>query len=399
MKVAQFIIGTHGGAERFYVKLLSALGDYGVDQHAIHNSDPRLTEAVRASGVPATAISFAKGRDRAGRQQYREALAAIKPDIVVHWMNRAARRAEMGSHINVGRLGGFYPVRYYWRCDHLIANTPQILDDITGQGWPAHAARMLSNFGELAPQPVADRASLGVPEDAFMLLAMGRFDPWKSFDTLISALKHLPEKTMLCLAGAGDRATLFEAHAVREGVSGRVKFLGWRDDQAALLGACDLCVVPSYHEPLGNVILEAWSLRAPVVAAASEGPRWLISHGETGLLCEPRNAADMAAKIREVQDSTALRQRLIEKGHAKWASSFSKEVICKQYAGFFKDVRTESRPSSPVRLSRMLKGLALQSRSRPSQKEPGPSQDRLAIASNPGFATHDGAGRSRLRIL
>src|SRR5687767_1649863 len=102
MKIAQFIIGSHGGAERFYVKLLSALGDYGVEQHAIHNDHPRLIEAVRASGVPATAIPFAKGADRAGRARYREALAAIRPDIVVHWMNRAARRAELGPHINVG---------------------------------------------------------------------------------------------------------------------------------------------------------------------------------------------------------------------------------------------------------------------------------------------------------
>ena len=45
MKIAQFLIGSHGGAERFYVKLLTALRDYGVEQHAIHNDHPRLVEA------------------------------------------------------------------------------------------------------------------------------------------------------------------------------------------------------------------------------------------------------------------------------------------------------------------------------------------------------------------
>lgn len=374
MKVVQFIIGSYGGAERFYVKLLSALGNYGVEQHAVHNDHHLLNEAVKAAGVPATVIPFAKGRDRAGRQLYREALAAIKPDIVVHWMNRAARRAEMGTHINVGRLGGFYPVRYYWRCDHLIANTPQIHDDILRQGWPAHAARMLSNFGELTPRPAASRASLGVPEDAFLLLAMGRFDPWKSFDVLISSMKHLPEKAVLCLAGNGAPMEQYKALAAAEGVAERVRFLGWRDDQAALLGACDLCVVSSFHEPLGNVILEAWSLNAPVVAAASEGPRWLIAHGETGLLCEPQNALDLAGKVRQAMDNPDLRRSLAERGHAKWAAHFSKDVICRQYADFFAEIRASGRgPSLPARMTRMIKGLALQYRYRPSQKEYRPT--------------------------
>lgn len=372
MKVVQFMIGSHGGAERFYVKLMRALREHGLDQHAIHNDHRRFGEDIKAAGVPATAIPFAKGADREGRRRYREALATIKPDIVVHWMNRAARRAELGAHINVGRLGGFYPVRYYWRCDHLIANTPGIHDGIIAQGWPSHAAHMISNFGELTPRPAASRASLGVPEGAFLLLAMGRFDPWKSFDVLIRAMRRLPEEVVLCLAGDGAPMPEFKALAASEGVADRVRFLGWRDDQAALLRACDLCVVPSFHEPLGNVILEAWSLNVPVVAAASEGPGWLIAHGETGLLCEKQNPVDLAAKIGEARDSPALLRAIAEKGHAKWAASFSREVICGQYIDFFKEVRANGRaPSMPARMTRMLKGFALQHRQRQPQKEFG----------------------------
>ena len=374
MKIAQFIIGSHGGAERFYVKLLTALRDYGVEQHAIHNDHPRLVEAVETSGVPATVIPFKKGTDRAGRALYRETLANVQPDIVLHWMNRAARRAELGDHINVGRLGGFYPVRYYWRCDHLIANTPQIHDHILEQGWPSYAARMLSNFGELSPRPAASRASLDVPDDAFLLLAMGRFDPWKSFDVLISALKYLPPRTFLCLAGDGSPMSDFKALAAREGVAERVRFLGWRNDQAALLGACDLCIVPSSHEPLGNVILEAWSLKVPVVAAASEGPSWLIAHGETGLLCQKLNAQDLAAKIAQAQDNSALLQSLAENGHAKWAGSFSRDMICREYVDFFNDIKENRRsPSMPARVTRMLKGLASRYRQRASHSNARPA--------------------------
>jgi glycosyltransferase involved in cell wall biosynthesis len=162
----------------------------------------------------------------------------------------------------------------------------------------------------------------------------------------------------------------FKALAEEEGVAQRVRFLGWRTDQAALLGACDILAVSAFHEPLGNVILEAWSLGVPVVSAASEGPRWLIEHGTSGLLCEPLNSTDMAAKIREAQDNPAMLKRIAENGYAKWASNFSKDVICRQYVDFFTEIKERGRsPSMPARISRMLKGLALQYRPRPSQKE------------------------------
>jgi glycosyltransferase involved in cell wall biosynthesis len=128
--------------------------------------------------------------------------------------------------------------------------------------------------------------------------------------------------------------------------------------------------VSAFHEPLGNVILEAWSLQKPVISAASEGPRWLIDHGNTGLLCEPLNAADMAAKIEQAQRNPALLKSLAENGHAKWTDSFSRDVICRQYADFFTEIKERRRsPSMPARITRMLKGLALQYRNRPSQKE------------------------------
>jgi glycosyltransferase involved in cell wall biosynthesis len=157
------------------------------------------------------------------------------------------------------------------------------------------------------------------------------------------------------------------AHAEIQGAGGE---RGRSNDQAALLGACDLCVVPSFHEPLGNVILEAWSLKVPVVAAASEGPSWLITDGQTGLLCEPLNKADLAAKIREAQDNPDLLRAMAEKGYAKWAGGFSKEIICRQYMNFFNEIRANERsPSMTARMGRMLKGFTRQYRPRPSQKE------------------------------
>src|SRR3546814_11074829 len=88
----------------------------------------------------------------------------------------------------------------------------------------------------------------------------------------------------LWLAGEGPRRRALMQQAARLGLGDRVRFLGWRDDVAALLRAADVFLCPSRHEPPGNVVIEAWAHGTPVVAAASQGPRPLIEDGTTGLL-------------------------------------------------------------------------------------------------------------------
>src|SRR3546814_2771750 len=63
----------------------------------------------------------------------------------------------------------------------------------------------------------------------------------------------------LWLAGEGPRRRALMQQAARLGLGDRVRFLGWRDDVAALLRAADVFLCPSRHEPLGNVVIEAWA--------------------------------------------------------------------------------------------------------------------------------------------
>ena len=75
------------------------------------------------------------------------------------------------------------------------------------------------------------------------------------------------------IAGEGPERAALEDYARREGVADRVHLPGWRQDVGALLAACDVFVSSSRTEPLGNMVLEAWSARRPVVAAALIMPR------------------------------------------------------------------------------------------------------------------------------
>ncbi len=103
------------------------------------------------------------------------------------------------------------------------------------------------------------RASLQTPDGAPLLLALGRLHENKAFDVLLDAVALLPDGLAVARRARGRCATRSRAQAERLGIAERVRFLGWRDDVAALIAAADALVCPSRHEPLGNVVIEAWA--------------------------------------------------------------------------------------------------------------------------------------------
>ncbi len=252
-------------------------------------------------------------------------LRAFRPRVVVAWMNRAARATPRGGWVKVGRLGGYYDLRYYRGCDHLVGNTRGIVAWIREQGWPGERVHHLPNF---APD-LAGAAPAALPPGP-MALALGRLHRNKGFDVLIRALPALPS-LRLVLAGEGPERAPLQRLAQELGVAGRLSMPGWRGDQAGLLAACDVLVCPSRIEPLGNVVIEAFSAARPVVAAAVAGPLELIDPGRTGLLVPPEDPARLAAAIRTVLDDQPLAARLAAAGRAQWQAEHAEVPVVQRW--------------------------------------------------------------------
>jgi glycosyltransferase involved in cell wall biosynthesis len=328
----------HGGAETFFVRLCAALAGAGEEVLAVIRRDADRAAALRRAGLAPVQLGFGGPFDLLTRPRLARALARFTPRVAMAWMNRAARFTPPGPWVRVGRLGGYYDLRYYAGFDHLVGNTQGIVDWIARQGWPRARVHHLPNFApDLAGIPPADRASLGVPDDAFLALGMGRLHPNKGFDVLIEALAHLPE-VVVAIAGEGEERAALAALAARRGVAGRVRFLGWRDDQGALLAACDLFVCPSRHEPLGNVVLEAWSAARPVVAAAAVGPSELIEHGVTGLLVPVDDARALADAIAALREERLRARALAEAGRAAFRREHAEAPVLARWRAFLAEM-------------------------------------------------------------
>jgi glycosyltransferase involved in cell wall biosynthesis len=338
MRLLQAMAGArHGGAEAFFVRLAIALNHAGQEQRVLIRADAQRAAALRRGGIEPLQLPFGGWLDLATRRGFRRAVEQYRPQVVLTWMNRASRLCPRGDFVHVARLGGYYDLKYYRRCDHLIANTPDIAAYLVRQGWPQERVRYLPNFVAAAPAAPVARASLATPEAAPLALALGRLHRNKGFDTLLSALRLLPE-IYLWLAGEGEQREMLERQARSLGIAERVRFLGWREDTAALLAAADFLVCPSRHEPLGNVVIEAWAAGRAVAAAASEGPGALIRENETGLLV-PVDAADaLAAAMARLARDPALRARLAAAGRAAYEAEYSEPRVVALYRDFLAEV-------------------------------------------------------------
>jgi len=147
-------------------------------------------------------------------------------------------------------------------------------------------------------------------------------------------------KVDLWIAGDGPLRPRLERLATRLGIADRVRFLGWREDVPALMASADLLVCPSLYEPLGNVVIEAWSAGLPVVATASDGPTGLITDGETGILVplpgtNGDGPAPLACAIERLCADPALRSKLGNAGRRAYEAEFTEPIVISRYRRFF----------------------------------------------------------------
>jgi glycosyltransferase involved in cell wall biosynthesis len=190
----------------------------------------------------------------------------------------------------------------------------------------APAGRVAVAHPGIDPEPEPSAAELAALRAALgpgpVLATLCRLEPRKGVDMAIRAVGRLaPRWPGLTLAVAGSGADLdrLRALAQAEGAADRVRFLGRVDParKAALLALADVFVMPTRREGasvegFGLVYLEAGWHGAPAVAGRGSGAEDAVADGETGLLCDPTDAAAVTAAVERLLADATLRAALGE---------------------------------------------------------------------------------------
>ncbi|MCF7997333.1 MAG: glycosyltransferase [Chromatiaceae bacterium] len=352
-----------GGAERWFQRFCDALADRGAPAAIGIRAGSGLDKA-RAEGIgaqlPCHRLPFRTVWDPLSRGAIDQLVKRLQPAIVQTYMGRATRLTRLtdlprrtglaGSArpLHLTRLGGYYELSPYRHADAWIGNTRQLCDWMVQQGLPAERVFHLYNFVDPPPRLQSDsqhvRQTLGLSPDEQLLICMGRFVTFKGHRYLLDALARLPvelggRRWRLLMLGDGPLREDFHQQARALGIMDRILWLGWRPEPAPYLQLADLVVFPSLDaEPMGNVILEAWAWRLPLVTASFRGAREIVRHGEDAWCVPCADGPALAQGIQQLLEEPLLAEALVERGAERVEQEFSRAAIMQQYWELYVDL-------------------------------------------------------------
>ena len=325
-----------GGAETFFERLALGFHDHGLRQTLAIKPWPGRLNTL--AGIAPRPCAFRPVPGFIDRMKLKRMIDASGADIILSWMNRATRLTPKTGIPHIARLGGFYDLKYYRDCDLLVANTRGIADYLVQQGWPAGRVRVQVNFvpdGLDTPDPDGGNQPTGDDETVFV--SLGRFHPNKGFDTLLNAFAGVPSGR-LRLAGDGPEKARLMALAEQLGIASRVEFCGWQANPQSFIRSGDIFICPSRHEPFGNVIMEAFACRMPVITTASDGATENASHGDTALIIPVDDCAAMTDAMTNLQSDPALAGKLAGKAYQAYQKGFTETAVIRGWFDLLAEV-------------------------------------------------------------
>jgi UDP-glucose:(heptosyl)LPS alpha-1,3-glucosyltransferase len=148
------------------------------------------------------------------------------------------------------------------------------------------------------------RAAIGLDATRITWLWIGSQPHTKGLDRVLTELRHHDDVQLLVVGATGAKAARYRSRAERVGVSGRVTWLGFRDDVPELMAVSDLMVHPARTETTGQALLEALANGLPIVCTDVCGFAGHVAAADAGVvLASPFTERDFGAALQRARDT------------------------------------------------------------------------------------------------
>lgn len=255
----------------------------------------------------------------------------------------ATERGRHGGHVPAGMPAAINAVEWWltYQAREVIACSRfMVREVVSGFELPAEKVHLVPNGVD--PARWAVEGDTGPREP--LVVAWGRVQYEKGFQVLVRAIAELRAEIpalRAVIAGRGSYLPELQTQVDVEGVDDIVELAGFvsDDELRATLSRAGCVVIPSLYEPFGIVALEGMAAGAPTVVARTGGLAEIVDGTGAGLLFEPGNHHDLAARIREVMADPALAEAMRSTAAALIADRYSWDAIATSTAGVYATAR------------------------------------------------------------
>ena len=360
-----------GGAQMYVCGLLKSLPlvnrDIECDLVVLGGQGP-LSDLAEKSNAAVTYIGMRNGYDLRGASRLCRFFKSSCWDLVHSHSHNPAfnklvqcmRVPKVFTEHGGGLTGGKWRQKLFYRLfaahyDHYIAIS-QAMVPIMQKACPEISGRIdvIHNGVDIAAiESAVDKGAAQVPQDVsranYRVGVIGRLVEQKGIDMFLEVAMNISAKRqdiVFVVVGDGPLRGALESQAVRQGLSKRVFFLGYRRDAWELLRWFDIFLFTSNYEPFGLVLAEAMAAGVPVIARHVTGavPE-IITNGRDGVVVEGKDTQELAKAVLRVLKDEQFRLRIISSARTKVKRDFSLERNATKVAELYSRLHAKSKDS------------------------------------------------------
>ncbi len=178
----------------------------------------------------------------------------------------------------------------------------------------------------------AQRASIGLTDDDFVFIFVGRLVKDKGLNELIAAFRKIenPHAKLLLVGRYEPDLDPLETETMEEIKSNPdIVEVGWQTDVRPWLALSHTFILPSYREGFPNVVLQAGAMGLPSIVTDINGSNEIIIDGENGLIIPGRDETALLQAMNKVlkQKNQYIANR--EKNRSMIANRFEQKALWK----------------------------------------------------------------------
>jgi D-inositol-3-phosphate glycosyltransferase len=214
----------------------------------------------------------------------------------------------------------------------------------------------------------AARRRLGLAQEDFVMVYVGRILPRKDIRNIVKALpellkrcsqdEHTPAIRLLIVGGESElpdsevtpEIGALQRLAAEQGVAAHVSFVGSRQQEALryYYGASDVFITTPWYEAFGLTPLESMACGRPVIGSAVGGILYSVVDGETGFLVPPQRPELLAERLYYLLRHPELREAMGQAARQRVLSEFTWPLVAARTAGVYEKALAQATPGVDI---------------------------------------------------